>query len=171
MIDEEPLRPPVVFVGPMASGKTKIGKRIAHLMGAGFTDTDKVIAREHGPIPEIFATQGEPRFRELEREAVAAALRGEDVVSLGGGAVLHPDTRADLRPLRVVFLTVSPEVVAGRLAAQAGKRPLVAGGLDDWVRIAAERRPLYEEVASATFDTSSGDFDEIATEVAAWLTT
>lgn len=165
------LQPPVVFVGPMAAGKTKIGKRIAHLMGAGFTDTDKVIVREHGPVAEIFATHGERYFRELERAAVAAALRSEDVVSLGGGAVLDAETRADLRPLRVVLLTVSPEVVAGRLAAQAGKRPLVAGGVEDWKRIYAERRPLYEEVATATFDTSSGDFDEIAQEVAAWLTT
>ena len=165
------LQPPVVFVGPMAAGKTKIGKRIAHLMGAGFTDTDKVIVREHGPIAEIFATHGESRFREIEREVVAAALRTENVVSLGGGAVLDADTRADLAALRVVLLTVTPEVVAGRLAAQAGKRPLVAGGVDDWVRIAGERKPLYDEVATATFDTSSGDFDEIAAEVAAWLTT
>lgn len=163
-------RPPGVFVGPMATGKTKIGRRVARILNAGFTDTDKVIVREHGPISEIFAAHGERRFRELEREAVAAALRTGDVVSLGGGAVLDARTRADLAPLPVVLLTVSPEVVAGRLAAQAGKRPLVAGGVEDWIRIAAERRPLYDEVASVAFDTSSGDFDTIAREVAAWLT-
>jgi len=163
--------PPVVFVGPMAAGKTKIGKRVARLLGTGFTDTDKVIVREHGPIADLFATHGEPHFRALEREAVAAALRTDHVVSLGGGAVLDPGTRADLAPLRVILLTVTPEVVAGRLAAQAGKRPLVAGGVEDWVRILEARRPLYEGVATRTVDTSSGDFDDIAQEVAAWLTT
>ena len=163
--------PPAVFVGPMASGKTKVGKRVARLLGAGFTDTDKAIVRKHGPIAELFATHGEPHFRVLEREAVRAALRGGDVVSLGGGAILDADTRAELEPLRVVLLTVSPDVVAERLAAQTGKRPLVTGGLADWERIFAERRPFYEEVATATFDTSGGDFDAIAREVAAWLTT
>lgn len=163
--------PAVVFVGPMAAGKTKVGKRVARLLGIGFTDTDAAIARKHGPIAELFATHGEAHFRPLEREAVRAALRSDDVVSLGGGAVLDADTRADLAPLRVVLLTVSPEVVAERLAAEPGKRPLVAGGVDDWVRIYADRRARYDEVASVTFDTSHGDFDRVAAEVAAWLTT
>lgn len=164
------MSPTAVFVGPMASGKTKIGKRIARMLGTGFVDTDRRVTAEHGAISEIFARDGESRFRELERAAVVEALATDGVVSLGGGAVLDPATRADLRTERVILLTVTPEVVAGRLALQAGKRPLVAGGLGDWERIYAERLPLYEEVATVTFDTSSGDFDSLAGEVAAWLT-
>lgn len=161
--------PPAVFVGPMASGKTKIGKRIARILGVGFTDTDRVVVAEHGPIAEIFATQGEARFREYERAAVVAALSSDHVVSLGGGAVLDADTRADLATQRVILLTVTPEVVAKRLAVDPSKRPLLAGGVADWERIYAERRSLYEEVATVTFDTSNGDFDTVTREVAAWL--
>jgi len=165
------MSPAAVFVGPMASGKTKIGKRIARMLELDFVDTDKRIVAEHGPVSEIFERDGEPRFRELERAAVVEALATDGIVALGGGAVLDPATRADLARERVVFLTVAPDVVEGRLALQHGKRPLVAGGLADWERIYAERLPLYDEVATVTFDTSVGDFDSLARKVAAWLTT
>jgi shikimate kinase len=165
------MTPRAVFVGPMASGKTKIGKRIARILGVGFTDTDRVVVAEHGPIAEIFATFGEQVFRQYEREAVIGALRSDDVVSLGGGAVLDADTRSDLATQRVVLLTVTPEVVARRLDVDSGKRPLLPGGIADWERIYAERRARYEEVATVTFDTSNGDFDAITREVAAWLRT
>lgn len=159
--------PRVVFIGPMAAGKTKVGKRVARLLGLPFTDTDKVIVAEHGPVAEIFAEHGEPYFRGLERAAVAAALRTADVVSLGGGAVLHPDTQEDLRTRPVVFLTVSPDAVESRIAD--GSRPLVRGGLADWERIFAARRPVYESLADVRIDTSVGDFDAVAEEVVAWL--
>lgn len=165
--------PPVVFVGPMAAGKTKIGRRVARLLGTGFSDTDKMVVAEHGPIADLFAVHGEPYFRRLEREAVVRALATDHVVSLGGGAVLDTATRGDLARHRVALLTVTPGVVAGRLSLEAGRRPLLATGADaiaEWERIYAARRPLYEEVASATFDTSTGHFDEIAREVVAWVT-
>lgn len=166
------MRPPVVFVGPMAAGKTKIGRRVARLLGVGFSDTDKMIVAEHGPIADLFAAHGEAHFRRLERAAVQSALATDHVVSLGGGAVLDAETRADLVHHRVVLLTVTPGVVAARLAREAGKRPLVAaGGVAEWERIYAARRPIYEELAAATFDTSTGHFDDIAQEVATWLET
>ncbi|CDK00831.1 Shikimate kinase [Microbacterium sp. C448] len=159
----------IVFIGPMGAGKTSIGRRVARALHLPFVDTDRVIVRDHGPIPEIFTIQGEPRFRALEREAVAESLGHGGVISLGGGAVLDADTRAALAPHRVVYLTVSPETVASRI--RDANRPLVAG--DDpvgaWERIYAERRPLYEEVADVTFDTSSGPITHVATAVLDWL--
>lgn len=165
------MSPRAVFVGPMASGKTKVGKRVARLLGVGFLDTDQVIVARHGVISDIFRDQGEPAFRALERDVVAEALETDGVVSLGGGAVLDPASRELLRMQTVVFLHASPQVVAGRLALESGKRPLVANGIADWERIFAERRPIYEELATHTVDTSVGRFDDIAREVAAWLTT
>lgn len=119
-------RPPVVLVGPMGAGKTRVGKRVARLLEVGFTDTDRLIVADHGPIAAIFAEHGEPYFRELERDAVVRALSDDGVVSLGGGAVLDPATRADLAGERVVFLTVSARAVEGRLGD--GKRPLIRNG-------------------------------------------
>jgi Shikimate kinase len=163
------MTPRAVFVGPMAAGKTKIGKRVARLLGVGFLDTDKVIVARHGAIADIFREQGEPAFRAIERDVVAEALRSDGIVSLGGGAVLDPDTQADLRDATVVFLHAPASVVEARLAVDSGKRPLVAGGIADWERIFAARRPIYESLADHTVDTSTGRFDDIARGIAAWL--
>lgn len=163
------MSPALVLVGPMGAGKTKVGRRVARLLDREFTDTDKMIVAEHGPIAAIFAEHGEPYFRRLEREAVAQALTTDDVVSLGGGAVLDASTRADLASQRVVYLTVSARAVEGRLGE--GKRPLIRNGVSDWQRIFDERRALYEEVADLEIDTSHRPFDGIAEEVAAWATT
>lgn len=161
----------LVLIGPMAAGKTKVGKRIARALDVPATDTDKLVVAEHGPIAEIFDRDGEARFRQLERAAVRTALATDAVVSLGGGAVLDPDTRRDLARERVVYLTVTPEVVEGRLREDAGKRPLARDGVEQWQRIFESRRPLYEEVADLEVDTSTRTFDEIAEEVLTWLRT
>ena|SRR5690606_28099090 len=158
----------LALVGPMGAGKTSVGRRVARQLGTTFIDTDKRIVAAHGPIPELFAEQGEAHFRELERETVAAALRECGVVSLGGGAVTDAGTRELLRRHPVVFLDVSPEAVAARI--RGGSRPLLQGEdpLAQWRQIYEQRRALYDEVASVTFDTSRRPMHRIAAEIAAW---
>lgn len=158
--------PRAVFIGPMGAGKTRIGKRVARLLDAPFTDTDKVIVARHGEIAAIFDAHGEAHFRALERAVVHEALTGEGVVSLGGGAVLDADTRAELAGLPVVYLSATAEAVAPRLAD--GRRPLVRGGIEDWQRIYDARRATYEALASVEFDTSRLPRDRIAADIAAW---
>lgn len=150
----------------MGAGKTKIGKRVARALDVRFIDTDKVIVADHGPITEIFETQGEPAFRALERNAVATALKETAVISLGGGAVLDPDTQRDLDGLTVVLLTVTAEAVAARI--RTDKRPLLKNGTGDWQRIYDERRAIYERLATITYDTSSEPIEDIADRIAAW---
>ena len=162
-------RPPVVLIGPMGAGKTRIGKRVARILGTGFLDTDRMIVAENGPVADIFDAHGEPHFRALERAAVAHALSSDDVVALGGGAILNAETRAELASHRVVLVTVTAEAVAPRIAD--GRRPLVRDGLADWERIYAERLPLYQELARLTVDTSHRPIDAVAKEVAEWSTT
>lgn len=157
----------IAFIGPMASGKTRLGKRVARRLGIDFIDTDREIVAEHGPIAEIFEHHGEPYFRSLERDAAARALAADAVVSLGGGAVLDPDTQRLLGDTPVVLLSVSAEAVAPRLAD--GRRPLVRDGVETWSRILEQRRETYERLADVTFDTSSIPLDQIADEIVAWL--
>lgn len=157
----------VVLIGAPGAGKTRTGKRIARLLGAPLIDTDKRIVEEHGPIADIFDRFGEPHFRALERAAVRAALRQPAIVTLGGGAVLDPDTQADLVGLPVVQLTVSPEAVERRIAG--GKRPLVRDGIAAWQRIVEARQPLYDRLAGLTLDTSSVPLDGIAERIVEWL--
>ncbi len=159
----------VVLVGPMAAGKTSVGRRIARLLNVAFIDTDKRIAAEHGPIPEIFATHGEEHFRDLERQAVAAAIADGGVISLGGGAVTDAGTRELLTQHPVVFLTVSEDAVADRI--RGAGRPLLAGEADPvqrWKDIFAARRDWYESVADLTVDTSRRPMRRIAEEITAW---
>ncbi|MGH3691077.1 MAG: shikimate kinase [Microbacterium sp.] len=158
----------LVLVGPMAAGKTSVGRRVARRLGVAFIDTDKRIVAAHGPIPDIFAAHGEAHFRELERTAVADALAEGGVISLGGGAVTQAATRELLRQQPVVFLTVSPDAVADRL--RGGSRPLLAGEdpVERWKKIFEERRGWYTEVSSATFDTSRRPMQKIADEIVTW---
>jgi shikimate kinase len=158
----------LVFIGPSGAGKTRVGKRVARLLGVSFTDTDSVIVERYGPISQIFRKHGEPHFRGLEREAVQEGLAGEGVLSLGGGAVLDVETQADLLGHRVVFLTISPDAVGTRLG---GDRPLVKNGVADWIALNAPRWPIYERLADLTVDTSDRVNDEVAEEVAAWART
>lgn len=158
----------LVLVGPMAAGKTSVGRRVARRLGVAFIDTDKRIVAAHGPIPEIFAAYGEAHFRDLERTAVADSLAEGGVISLGGGAVTEAATRELLKDHSVVFLTVNADAVADRL--RGSNRPLLAGEdpLERWKRIFDERREWYTEVASATFDTSRRPMQKIADEIVAW---
>jgi shikimate kinase len=144
---------PIVLIGPMGSGKSRVGQRLAATVSAPFIDTDVRIAERYGPIDEIFEREGEEYFRIIEREVVAEALLEEAVISLGGGAVLHPDTRDDLAELPVVWLRVSAEAAEPRLAGST--RPLLAqGGMGAWTAILEERTPIYESLADFDIDTS-----------------
>ncbi|MCM3657026.1 shikimate kinase [Agromyces mediolanus] len=155
---------PIVLIGPMGAGKSRVGQKLAAEAGVPFIDTDARITERYGPIEEIFAREGEEYFRVVEREIVAEALAEEAVVSLGGGAVLHPATRVDLAALPVVWLQVSAAAVAPRLAGSA--RPLIAqGGLDAWIRIRDERAPIYASLADLAIDTSRRSVARIVADI------
>jgi shikimate kinase len=159
---------PVVIIGPMGAGKSSVGKRVARALGVPFTDTDRAIARQHGPIPTIFSERGESAFRELEAEAVRAAMAIGGVISVGGGAVTHAATREALQNARVVLLTVSPEAVAERIAGT--DRPLLAsGGIDAWQTILDERAATYADLAHVVVDTSRRPMTQVVDDVVAWL--
>lgn len=162
-----PKKPVLVLVGPPAAGKTRVGKRVARLLEVGFVDTDAEITRDHGPISEIFSSHGEAAFRVIERDAVIGALAGEGVVALGGGAVISPDTRADLQGHRVVLVTISADAVSHRLDPL--RRPLLAGGLPAWLELVSARAQFYDEVSQTSFDTSHRSIDDVAEEIAQWL--
>jgi shikimate kinase / 3-dehydroquinate synthase len=125
----------VVLVGLPGSGKSAVGRRLAHRHGATFVDLDEAIEKAAGqPIPEIFEARGEAAFRALEREAVADLGPADvmpgirTVVATGGGAVVDPRNRWELYRRRVpIWLDVRPEVLAQRLRRSPNVRPLIVG--------------------------------------------
>ncbi|WP_104165185.1 shikimate kinase [Arthrobacter sp. SX1312] len=144
---------PVVLVGPMAVGKSAVGRMLAERISARFIDTDRVIVERHGSIARIFARRGEEAFRAIEADVVRTALTEDAVVSLGGGAVLHPQTRELLQDTTVVFLDTDLAAVLPRIGADSG-RPLLAGRpAERWQELYDERRPVYAALATAVVDT------------------
>lgn len=161
--------PRVVLVGAMGAGKTTVGRLVADALGVAFLDTDEVVERETGrSVSEIFIDDGEARFRELERRAVAESLAGHDgVLALGGGAVLDAATRELLDGQRVVFLRVGLSDAAQRVGLGVS-RPLLLGNVRGRIKqLLDERTPVYESVARHVVDTDGLSAREVAERVAA----
>ena len=155
----------LVLVGPMGAGKTVVGRRLAGRLGLAFIDVDAAIADAAGKsIPELFATQGEAAFRDLERSALATALanRGQ-VVATGGGAVLDARNRDLMRRHGfVAWLQVDVEGQQRRLA-DADDRPLLqaADPVERLRGLAAVRHPLYADVADLRLRTDDDTPDQV----------
>ncbi|HVS22267.1 MAG TPA: shikimate kinase [Gammaproteobacteria bacterium] len=161
------------LIGPMGSGKTAVGKRLAALLGKEFVDSDAEIERRCGvDIRYIFEKEGEARFRERERDVIAAltALDGV-VVATGGGAVLDPKNRERLTATgTVVYLEATIDAQLKR-TKPSRNRPLLMDGdpRATLERLMSIRRPLYEAIADLRFDTTGRQVGAVAAAVRAAL--
>ena len=140
--------PNLILTGFMGTGKSALGKYIAQLWDFEFADTDKIIQSETGrTIPEIFATDGEAAFRELEKKCVAEWLPpARAVIATGGGIVTIPGMAELLRKRGIVVtLFASPEEILRRTNI-AKNRPLLETDGDPLERIStllAAREQAY----------------------------
>ena len=181
MSPRRPLR--IVLTGFSGTGKSLVAPLVAERLRWQVIDTDSLVERAADkPITDIFEQDGEPRFRQLEADAVREACAVEKaVVSVGGGAVLRPDSRLLLADGGfVVCLEARPETVLRRLREGAPaeepldpygrSRPLLAGP-DPISRIRelkAARQPFYA-LADHTVHTDDLTLDLVADEVVrAW---
>jgi shikimate kinase len=161
------------LIGPMGSGKTAVGKRLATLLGKQFFDSDVEIEKRTGvDIRYIFEKEGEQRFREREREVIAdlATLDGV-IVATGGGAVLDPANRERLaRTGTVVYLQATVDAQLQR-TKPSRNRPLLMNDDPRAVleRLFAIRRPLYEEIADIRIDTTGRQVRAVASDVRSLL--
>jgi 3-dehydroquinate dehydratase type I len=158
----------VVLVGFMGAGKTTVGRILAERLGQPFVDSDVLIEQRLGrEIRDIFRTEGEPYFRQLEHDTVAALVRGPDaVIALGGGAVEDPRTRAVLRNARVVYLRVSYDEAMARVKSDAFRPMLHRPDLDE---VYKRRLSAYEDISVLTVDTDGRRPGTVALEVLARL--
>jgi len=155
-----------VLVGLMGAGKTTVGGICAERLGRPFVDTDDVVEMlAHAPVAEIFANDGEARFRELEKQAVADVCGSPEplVIACGGGAVLDPANRRLLRASgRVVWLRAPVSVLRARVGDGCGRPLLAAGSRSTLERLAAQRESAYSAAAHVRVDTEGLDPDGVA---------
>ncbi len=133
----------IVLTGFMGAGKTATGKILARRLNFEFVDTDSIIEEKAGQsIKEIFQLHGEQFFRSLEKKVVGEVARKDGVViAAGGGAILDPENRKNLKKNGIViFLMVSPDWVRKRVAGDAS-RPLLNTSDNVGARFIAPVRP------------------------------
>jgi len=164
----------VYLIGPMGSGKTAVGRRLATLLGWEFIDSDAEIEKRTGvDIRFIFEKEGEARFRQRERDVIAdlTTLDGV-VVATGGGVILDPANRERLAKTgTVVYLETTIDTLVRRTKT-AKTRPLLM--TDDpravLERMMVVRRPLYEGAADLRIETTGRQVRAVAADIQQQLT-
>ena len=179
---------PIVLVGMMGTGKSTVGRRLAHMLGLPFVDADDEIERAaHMSIPEIFDTYGEPYFRDGERRVIARLLGrgtmplptagqklGSKVLATGGGAFCDAATRALILDAAIaVWLDSDIDTLVERVGRK-NTRPLLRNGNPREIlgKLREDRAPAY---AQAPIHVISGQSPHLHTALSilkaidAWL--
>lgn len=163
----------IILIGYRGSGKSSVGRKLADQLWKTLCDTDQGVRDRFGgrSIAEIWATEGEPAFREAEEAVTVAACAGSGlVIALGGGSLMRPGARRAVAASDGVriYLRCEPAELARRIAADPGsgdQRPGLTGGggaarIEEIAAVLAEREPVYREVADVEFDVTLTDVDE-----------
>jgi shikimate kinase len=163
----------IVLVGFMGAGKSICGRLLARRLGRCFVETDDmIVAREGCSIPEIFTRHGEPRFRELEAEAVAAlALKSDDVIATGGGLPCRDGRMEALRALGTVVWLRGGLVALLERARRQGARPMIANRTDAEIQALYDAREPYYRQAHLTIETDGRTVDQVVGELVSTLRT
>lgn len=161
----------IVLVGPMGAGKSVVGALLARRLDLPFVDLDALLEADAGArIADLFRDEGEVAFRARESALLARRLAADgQVVATGGGAVLAADNRRTLRERGLVaWLQADPGTQLRRLEG-CRDRPLLEGADRQarLVALAAERDPLYGEVADLAIDTRGVGAPAVAEALAA----
>lgn len=158
----------IVLVGFMGTGKSAVARQLAKDLGKKYISLDEeIVEREGRPINDIFSNEGEPYFRQVEKEIVEEFSKKTDlVIDTGGGVVLDNDNMNNLKSSSmVVCLWATPETIYERTQKQS-HRPLLKvedpmGRIRDLLEY---RRPFYQK-AEVHIDTDVLSIPEIVEEV------
>lgn len=161
----------IILIGFMGCGKTSVGKRLATALGCEFLDTDEWIEeKQKRSIREIFDTDGEAAFRDMETDCLRDLLKNKKkgfVLSVGGGLPIREENRILLKQLgNVVFLQASPDVIYQRVKNDR-TRPLLQdknprGRILD---LMSARKKYYEDAADHIIIVDKKTFDEIIEDI------
>lgn len=140
----------IFLIGPMGSGKTTVGRRLASMLGKTFCDTDNEVEAKTGVnIAYIFDVEGEEGFRKRESAALVEKAQLDNIIiSTGGGIIELKENREVLKNGYVVYLKTSLSTQKER-ATPNQNRPLLLNvdAEKQLAELMSKRKPLYEESA------------------------
>lgn len=159
----------IILIGYMCAGKTTVGKALAKELGRTFYDLDWYVEeRFHKKVPQIFAEEGEARFRDLERRMLHEVAEFENIVlSCGGGTPCHFDNMDYMNSVaETYYLKATPETLIQHISISRGERPLLKGKSPEELREfvstqLAEREPYYEKAQHIVDINVLDSFDKI----------
>lgn len=159
----------LIIIGPMASGKSTVGRRLSNRLNLKFIDIDKEIEKSAGvSISWIFDVEGEERFREREVKELAKSINNNNcVISTGGGAILSKENREVLKKGTVIYLKTSIQTQLERTINDK-KRPLLQESSNKeqtLLELKSIRDPLFEECANITIKETKNSHNEVVDEI------
>jgi shikimate kinase len=147
----------IFLIGYMGSGKTTAGKKLAQKLGFEFIDLDTLIEQQQGKtIAELFNEEGEPRFREIEKQVLHSTFNTHNaVISTGGGAPCFFDNMEQMNHHgKTIYIELEPKTLVDRLRQAKQERPLIKDKTDEallaFVEEALEKRSPFYQKAQAT---------------------
>ncbi len=162
------MAPRAIFIGPMGSGKSTIGKAVASALGLPFRDTDSIIEeREEMPVSQIFIDKGEDYFRTVEKKVLRDELLNDgSILALGGGAPISVDAQSALKvsSAPVIYLDISLASVAPRIGFDRDRPLLLHNPRGQWQTLMEVRRPIYESIANVVIDVNGKSQRQIVEE-------
>lgn len=168
----------ITLIGYRGTGKSTLAAPLAERLDWEWLDADIELERRAGrSIQSIFATDGEPEFRRLERELLSELLKRDRlVIAAGGGAILDEATRVDMKSAGpVIWLQASVDTIERRLATDpttGQRRPNLtsSGGRAEIERLLTIRQPLYRECATITLEADTASAGQLVEAVLKQLT-
>jgi len=160
----------IVLIGPMGSGKTTVGRRLAETLNIDFFDADHEIIDKTGvSIDHIFDVEGEEGFRKRESDVLKELCNKPNIVlATGGGAVLLEENRLLIKKTgSVIYLSSSVDQILRR-TSKSKTRPLLENSSNRRKTISdiiESRDPLYREVATIIINTNGKWLNEVINEI------
>jgi len=164
----------ILLVGLMGSGKSTVGRRLSARTGWPYLDNDQLVAEVSGrPAPALIADEGEDALHKIEVAAFELALTKPTpvIIGLAGWLVTDESLRTRIRDAgTVVWLRAGPDTLLRRTGSGRGRRPEAVS--EDWMtRAAAERAPMFEDVADLVIDVDRLEPNQVVQRILAAIPT
>ena len=159
----------LILIGPMASGKSTVGRKLAKRLNLDFIDVDEEVEKSAGvSISWIFDVEGERKFRERESKELINSLKNDNcVIATGGGVILTEQNRSLIKKGTVIYLETSIQTQLER-TLNDNKRPLlqVSDNAEQTLRELKEiRDPLFKECANITIKEGKNSHNEVVDKI------